>query len=316
MRKTFGIPAGAAVFLVAGMATLAGAAGAGAGRDDLARRAFDRRAVGAVVWGMPAANYDLMRQQMLDATDAEPNQVIYRGRPLDWMNQTLTPNPDTLYFTVFYDTHDGPVVREVPPAGGGSFNGNVVTAWQMPVEDLGLLGIDKGAGGKFRDPAAGRCRRGSRQHRPLRPDPYGGFALIRANLASHAPEEVAKAVAYGKRVQVYPPARPAVPPGHGLRRGAGRAGGAILVGHRLRPRNPCPRPPHGPCQPVVAAARAGQEPRRLHRHLLRPGTPAGQAANWIPTDPARGFEVMFRLYAPTPALFGKSWRLPYMVRLP
>ena len=25
------------------------------------------------------------------------NQVIYWGRPLDWQNQTLTPNPDTLY---------------------------------------------------------------------------------------------------------------------------------------------------------------------------------------------------------------------------
>ena len=34
------------------------------------------------------------------------NQVIYWGRPLDWHNQTLTPNPDTLYFMAFFNTKD------------------------------------------------------------------------------------------------------------------------------------------------------------------------------------------------------------------
>jgi len=41
-----------------------------------------------------------------------------------------------------------------------------------------------------------------------------------------------------------------------------------------------------------------------------PSAPAGKEANWIPTDPARKFELMFRLYAPTPALFEKKWVLP------
>ena len=114
--------------------------------EQLAQRAIERRAVEAVIWGMPAVNYDLMRQEMLDPTDAEVNQVIYWGRPLDWMNQTLTPNPDTMYFMAFFDTTDGPVVMDIPPADGGSLNGNIVTAWQMPLEDVGLLGVDKGAG--------------------------------------------------------------------------------------------------------------------------------------------------------------------------
>ena len=116
---------------------------------EIAQRAVERRAVEAVIWGMPAVNYDLMLQEMLDATDGEPNQVIYWGRPLDWMNQTLTPNPDTLYFMSFFDTREGPIVIEVPPADGGSLNGNIVTAWQKPLEDVGLLGVDKGKGGKF-----------------------------------------------------------------------------------------------------------------------------------------------------------------------
>src|SRR5262245_55354311 len=70
-------------------------------------RAFHRRAVEATIWGMPAVNYDLMRQQMLTKTAGKVGQVIYWGRPLDSKNQTLTPNPDALYFMTFFNTKDG-----------------------------------------------------------------------------------------------------------------------------------------------------------------------------------------------------------------
>ena len=33
--------------------------------EELARRTVERRAVEAVIWGMPAVNYDLMLQEML-----------------------------------------------------------------------------------------------------------------------------------------------------------------------------------------------------------------------------------------------------------
>lgn len=118
--------------------------------DELAQRLVYRRAVEAVIWGMPAVNYDLMRQQMLTKTSGKVGQVIYWGRPLDSKNQTLTPNPDALYFMTFFDLKAGPVVIDLPPGDkGGSFNGNIVTAWQMPLEDAGLLGVDKAKGGKF-----------------------------------------------------------------------------------------------------------------------------------------------------------------------
>src|SRR5262245_57415807 len=81
--------------------------------DDLARRTIERRAVEAVIWGMPAVNYDLMLQEMLSKTNGRVNRVIYWGRPLDSMNQTLTPNPDALYFMTFYNTKDGPIVLVV-----------------------------------------------------------------------------------------------------------------------------------------------------------------------------------------------------------
>jgi hypothetical protein len=108
------------------------------------------RAVEAVIWGMPAVNYDLMLQQMLSKTSGKVGQVIYWGRPLDSENQTLTPNPDSLYFMVFFNLKDGPVVLDLPPGDeNGSFNGNIVTVWQMPLEDAGLLGYDHGKGGEY-----------------------------------------------------------------------------------------------------------------------------------------------------------------------
>ncbi len=94
----------------------------------LAERTIHRRAVEAVIWGMPAVNYELMLQEMLTKTPGQVGQVIYWGRPLDARNQTLTPNPDALYFMAFYDTQAGPVVLDLPPGDAdGSFNGNIVT---------------------------------------------------------------------------------------------------------------------------------------------------------------------------------------------
>ena len=118
--------------------------------EDLARRTVERRAVEAANWGMSAVNYDLMLQEMLNKTGGKINQIVYWSRPLDWHNQTLTPNPDALYFMAFFNTKDGPVVFDIPPAGDdGSLNANFVDAWQVALEDAGLYGIDKGAGVKF-----------------------------------------------------------------------------------------------------------------------------------------------------------------------
>ena len=182
--------------------------------DDLARHTVERRAVEAVIWGMPAVNYDLMRQEMLTKTAGKVNQVIYWGRPLDWHNQTLTPNPDTLYFMAFFDTKDvGPVVIEVPPAGAdGSLNANIVDVWQQPLEDVGLLGVDKGKGAKLLLLPPGYSGKIPAGYVALQPGTFGSYALLRSNLASHSDADVAKSVAYGKRVKVYPLSQASAPP--------------------------------------------------------------------------------------------------------
>ncbi|MGH7682405.1 MAG: DUF1254 domain-containing protein, partial [Candidatus Eiseniibacteriota bacterium] len=179
---------------------------------DLNHRVIEQRAFEAVIWGMPAVNYDLMLQEMLTKTAGKVNQVIYWGRPLDARNQTLTPNPDAIYFMAFFNTKKGPVVLDLPPGdANGSFNGNIVTTWQMPLEDAGLLGADKGAGGKYLILPPGYSDKVPDGYIGLQSDTYGGYALIRSNLKSHGDADVAKAIAYGKRVKVYPLAQAARP---------------------------------------------------------------------------------------------------------
>ena len=118
--------------------------------DDLARRSIERRAVEAVIWGMPAVNYHLMYQEMVHKAKGDFNQIVYWSRLLDWKNQTLTPNPDVIYLMPFFNTKDvGPVVLEVPPADDGLFNGSIMNYWQAAIEDIGPGGVDKGQGGKY-----------------------------------------------------------------------------------------------------------------------------------------------------------------------
>ena len=174
--------------------------------EDLNRRAIERRAAELVIWGMPAVNFDLMLQEMLNKTKGKVNEVIYWGQPLDWHNQTLTPNPDTLYLMAFFDTKDvGPIVIEIPPAGAdGSLNANIVNIWQEPLEDAGLLGVDKGKGIKFLMLPPGYSKDVPNGYVALQPNTHESYALFRSNLKSHAAADVAKSIAYGKRIRIYP----------------------------------------------------------------------------------------------------------------
>lgn len=180
--------------------------------EELERRTIGRRGVEAMIWGMPAVNADLMLQEMLDRTKAKANEVLFWSRPGDWKNQTLTPNPDSTYFMSFWNVKDGPIVIDVPPAQGGSIAGNIVNAWQMPLEDAGPDGADKGKGGKYAILPPDYKDKVPEGYIVLRSDTYSGFALLRSNLASHNDADIAKSVAYGKRIKVYRLSQAANPP--------------------------------------------------------------------------------------------------------
>ncbi len=182
--------------------------------EELTRRTIERRAIEAVNWGMPAVNYDLMLQEMLNKTAGKVNQVIYWSRPLDWHNQTLTPNPDAIYFMAFFNTKDvGPLVLEVPATGDdGTLNGNIVDIWQVPLEDAGPSGADAGKGGKYLLLPPRHVGPVPEGYIALRPATFGSYALLRSNLKSHSDADVAKSVAYGKKIKVYPLSQAAAPP--------------------------------------------------------------------------------------------------------
>ncbi len=172
--------------------------------NDLTRRIVERRAVEAVIWGMPAVNYDLMLQEML-RLGGKANQIVYWSRLPDWKNQTLTPNPDAIYLMPFINTKDvGPVVIEIPPADKGSITGTIMDAWQMPLADVGPAGMDAGKGGKYVVLPPNFTDKVPDDYITLRSATYRGYALLRSILKSGSDSDIIGAVDYGKRIKVYP----------------------------------------------------------------------------------------------------------------
>ena len=216
MRKTFRALRywiSACVISIAHSLLLIGLVNAAETNRSLSDWTIQQRATEAVIWGMPAVNTLLMYDEMLKA-GGKAGQIIYWGGPLTWRNQTLTPNPDTLYFMGFYDTKtDGPMVVEIPPAGAdGSLNANIVTLWQTSLEDAGLLGVDKGAGAKFVITPPGFNDRIPDGFDRLPSDTFTGYFLVRSNLKSRSEADVQKSIAYAKRLKFYPLSKIENPP--------------------------------------------------------------------------------------------------------
>ncbi|MBX9799288.1 MAG: DUF1254 domain-containing protein [Burkholderiaceae bacterium] len=173
-------------------------------KADLVERTIYRRAVEAVMWGMPAVNYERMLQAASD-NGAKLNQVVYWSRPVNWKNQTLTPNPDTIYLNPFYDTKNGPIVVEIPPADAGHvIVGSFDVAWQNALADVGPAGMDKGKGAKYLITPPGYKDKAPDGYIVLPSETYRGFVILRSNFKSRSDVDIKSAVDHGKRVKVYP----------------------------------------------------------------------------------------------------------------
>jgi len=179
---------------------------------ELTARTIHRRGVEAAIWGMPIVNFDLMYQAMA-RINGSFNQVVYWSRLPDWKNQTLTPNPDSIYLIPFINTRDvGPVVLEIPPADDGTIVGSIMDCWQAAIEDAGPTGVDKGSGGKYLILPPNYKEKVPDGYIAMPSDNYQGYALLRSILKSGREADVAKAVAYGKRIKLYPLSQAANPP--------------------------------------------------------------------------------------------------------
>jgi hypothetical protein len=128
-------------------------------------------------------------------------------------SQTLTPNPDAIYIMVFISTKDvGPVVLEVPPAGDGTIVGSIDDCWQTAIEDVGPAGLDRGKGGKYLILPPSYEGKMPGGYLPGHSTTFQSYALLRSILKSGRDTDIANAVAYGKRIKVYPLSQAAHPP--------------------------------------------------------------------------------------------------------
>lgn len=162
------------------------------------------RAVEAVIWGMPIVNFQRMYEAFADTLGGQFNQIAFWSRLPDWHNQTLTPNPDTIYFMLFFDTTSGPMVVEIPRANGGSITGSLMDAWQCALEDVGPAGADRGDGGRYLILPPDFAEPVPAGFIVLRCDTYRGYGLCRSNVASSSAADIANAVAYGQQIGLYP----------------------------------------------------------------------------------------------------------------
>ncbi|WP_202409529.1 DUF1254 domain-containing protein [Hufsiella arboris] len=162
------------------------------------------RAIEAANWGMSAVNFDLMVQATKKA-GGDYNQIVIWPKLLDWMNQTITPNPDVIYVMPFVNTKDvGPMVLEIPPADSGTVVGSVMDRWQMAMDDVGPAGLDKGKGGKYLilpPEYKGAIPAG---YLPMHSGTYLGYSLLRVVLKSPGEKGITDAVAYARRIKLYP----------------------------------------------------------------------------------------------------------------
>lgn len=170
------------------------------------------RAIEAVIWGMPAVNFELLNESLTNAKGAF-NQAAYWSGLINSKNQTLTPNPDVIYINPLYDTRQGPVVLEIPRAeGASSITGSLDDGWQTAIEDLGPAGVDKGKGAKYFIIPPGYKGKIPSGYIPMPSSTYTGFAILRSNLTDGSPADLKRAVDYGKQVKIYPFSQATNPP--------------------------------------------------------------------------------------------------------
>jgi hypothetical protein len=113
------------------------------------RKVFDNidfaRGVEAFLGGIPAASVYAACKGLDDAGVTRNKGIGITEDLMDARSLFLTPNSTTVYVFFCINLKDGPVVAEVPPG----VLGPVDDAYFRYVTDVGLIGPDKGKGGKY-----------------------------------------------------------------------------------------------------------------------------------------------------------------------
>jgi hypothetical protein len=105
-----------------------------------------QRAAQAYLWGIPAVGLNEWRKAHFDVFKAKNGEMLSY---LDFQEKLgiLTPNFTTPYIVTMIDLEQsGPIVVELPT---GLMAGMIMDIWQRVLADLGVVGPDKGKGGKY-----------------------------------------------------------------------------------------------------------------------------------------------------------------------
>jgi hypothetical protein len=105
-----------------------------------------QRACQAYLWGIPAVGLNEWRRAHYKVFGGKSGEML---NYFDFAEKLgiLTPNYTTPYIATFIDLKEtGPFVVEVP---AGLIAGMILDNWQRVLADLGVVGPDKGQGGKY-----------------------------------------------------------------------------------------------------------------------------------------------------------------------
>lgn len=103
-----------------------------------------QRAVQAYLLALPAVNMAGLREGLLQVGPANSTIPTFETL-MDARSLFLTANANVAYTWVWINLHDGPLVAEVPPMVLGMID----DFWFRYVTDIGVVGPDKGKGGKY-----------------------------------------------------------------------------------------------------------------------------------------------------------------------
>lgn len=182
--------------------------------EELASRTVHRRAVDAVIWGLPLVGEYAVKQAAFRDGKASYNDIVWWPKGGGWKNQSPTPNVNTRYMYFFINTkQDGPVVVELPPAvPGASFYGTIEDAWYVPLTDIGF----EGKGGKYLVLPPDYKGDVPDGYTPVRPNTFNTMTLLRSILVSDAEKDVQAGDALVQQVKIYPLSKAANPPAQRL----------------------------------------------------------------------------------------------------
>ena len=205
---------GAAAAQVAPSGSPAAGEGPAPSSKDLNGRLVYRRAVDAVIWGLPLVGEYTVKQAYFRDGKANYNDIVWWPKGGSWKNQSPTPNVNTRYMYFFINTQmDGPVVVDLPPAApGASFYGTIEDAWYVPQVDIGF----EGKGGKYLVLPPNFKGEVPDGYIAVRPATYNSMTLLRSILRSLSEDDVRAGDALVGQVKVYPLSKAASPPAQRL----------------------------------------------------------------------------------------------------